>query len=133
MAAHTVGCVDGARYGEHLTPLLQGRIGGNQRAALFRRFHHHGGKAQAADDPVSHREMPRLRLCCRRVLRQKHACGSDVLIQPAILRRVHHIHTAAQYGCGKAAGTQCTAMCRRVNAFGKAGYHHRAGFCHLVA
>ena len=80
VAAHAGRRVDGSRHGEHVPPLVQGGVGGDQRPGAHRGFHHQRRQAQPADDAVAHGKMPRQRLRSRRILRQQHAGGGDIFI-----------------------------------------------------
>ena len=77
--------------------------------------------------------MPRLRSCLGRVLRQQHTGGGNILIEPPVFRRIHHVHTAAQYAAGEASGTQRAPHGSRVNALGHTGDHHAALLGQLIA
>ena len=60
---------DLARNGEHLAPLLEREIGGDQRAAALARLDDDRRGAEPRDDPVPRREPPGRRLDAGRVLR----------------------------------------------------------------
>ncbi len=59
---------DLAGNGEHLAPLVEREVGGDQRAAAFARLDDDRGVRQPGDDPVARREAPRCGLDARRVL-----------------------------------------------------------------
>ena len=114
-----------ARHGKDLAALLQRRGGSDERAAFLRGLHHHGGEAQRTEQSVPHREVVALGLRPGRVLRQDDAGGGDVLIQPAVGRRIHHVRAAAQHRGGKAAGAQGALQRLAVDALGHAGHQQR--------
>ena len=70
------------------------------------RLHHHGTHRQASHDAVSHREIPADRLCPRRILRQQCPSRGHILVEIAVLRRVHHVQAAAQHADGHASAPE---------------------------
>ena len=54
------------RHGKHFTSLLRGHGCRDQRAALFRGFHDHDAKREAADQAISGREIESQRPCAHR-------------------------------------------------------------------
>ena len=133
VTAHTALGVQRAGDSKYIPSLLQGRGGGDERAALFRRFHHQGGQAQATENPVPGGKMPAKGLRPRRILRQKHAGGGHVLIESVILRRIYHVHAAAQHGGRQSAGAQCPQLRCRSNAPGQTRDHQAALLAHFKA
>ena len=67
-----VRAVDITRNGEHIAPLLQREIGGDERAAAHRRFHDARSAGKAADNAVAAGKVLRL----RRIKRRKFADDS---------------------------------------------------------
>src|SRR5712671_4551984 len=51
--------LDTSRDAKHLASLLGRHARGDQRAAALRRLNHHHAEAEAADDPIAHREATR--------------------------------------------------------------------------
>ena len=68
---------DLAGHREHLSPLLQREVGGDQCAASLARLDDDGGGAEPGDDPVARREAPRRRLDSRCVFRDDQSRRGD--------------------------------------------------------
>ena len=133
VAAPAVRILCRAGQGKHVPPLIQRPGRGNECTASLGHLRNHRGQTQAADDPVSYREMPPIMGRSRRILREDGTPGADVLIETPVFFRIYDIVTAADDSCRQTAGTQCATMGRGVAALGKAGHHHRTKIRQLDA
>ena len=58
---------------------------------------------------------------------------ADILKQSPVLRRIRHIHAAAQHRDHRPARRQCAGQTHRIHTVGSAGRHNRAQPSHLIA
>ena len=78
-----------ARYGHHLTALLEGEPGSDERPALERRLDHHDAEGQPADDAVAAREVVRRAAACPgRQLGDDRAAAGNHLDERRVLGRI---------------------------------------------
>ena len=101
---------DLAGHGEHLAPLLECEVGGDQRAAPLACLDDDGRAAEAGDDPVAGREPPRRGLDARRVLGDDQPGRDDPAREVGVRGRVVAVDAAAEHGDGRAAGFECAAV-----------------------
>ena len=101
---------DLARHREHLAPLLEREIGGDQRAAALARLDDDGRRAQPGDDAVARRESPRRGLDAGRVLRDDEPGLGDASRELGVRGRVVAVDAAAEHGDGRAARLERAAM-----------------------
>ncbi len=104
------------RHGEHLPPLVERKVGRDQRTAPLARLDDDRRRAEAGDDAVARREAPRRRRDARRVLRDDQACVGDAARELRVRGRVVAIDAAAEHGDGRALGLERTAVGLGVDA-----------------
>ena len=104
------GIGDPARHREYFAPLLQRRIGGDQRPAVHSPFHDHHSQRQSADDAVAQRKLARPRWRTRRKLRHHCTVPDDLTHQTPVLGRIHDVGTTPQHGDRPSPRRQRAAM-----------------------
>ena len=118
---------DLARNGEHLSPLLQREIGGDQRAAALARLDHHDRGGEAGDDPVARREAPRSGLDARCVLGDDEAALGDSPRELGVRGRIVAVDAAAEHRHRDPAGLERTPVRLGVDAAREAADDHQPG------
>ena len=87
---------DLARHCEHLSPLVEREIGGDQRTAALTCLDDDRHVGEPRDDAVARRETPGRRLDARRVLRDDEALLGDLLREFCVSARIVAVDPAAE-------------------------------------
>ena len=115
-----------ARYGQNGTPLLEGKIRGNQRAASFGGLDNDNREREPTDDAVALRKV---RLQGRsRGDKFAHQCAAlaDALGKRSMFARIDHIDAAPEYRNRDSFGVQRAAVRRRIDATRHSAHNRNA-------
>ncbi len=111
---------------KHLSPLLEGVMRGDQRAAPDTGLHHNDSQTQPADDPVPSRKMQPQRRRAQRELAHDRPLGSHLVRQLPVFRRVDLVQPAPQNRQRSATRLQSAPVGRRVDAARQAAHDRQA-------
>ena len=112
---------------EHLTALLGGKIGGDERSTAQTRLDDDGAQGQAADDAVARRKVAGLGLGTQGILADHCSPLRDLGGQAGVFAGIDHIHTTAQDSDGPPTSIQAGAVGDGVDPAGHAADHRHAG------
>ena len=124
---------DLARDREHLPPLFEREVGGDQRAAALPSLHHDCHLAQAGDDPVPGGKPPRCRLDPWCVLRHGETRASHLSPELRMRGRVVAIDTATQHRDCTTARLERTTVRLGVHASRETADDHQPGSRQVTA
>src|SRR6266851_2858523 len=111
--------LDTSRDAKHLASLLQRHARGDQRAAALRRLNHYHAEAEAADDPIAHREATRYGQRPVLGLGNHRAGRRNRQRQLGMFRGIDPVEPGRHHGNGWTLPFQCPAVRRRIDPTGQ--------------